>query len=216
VIGLLAFALAVWVPILLLRPRLDRHALQDGAWWLGGCALAGMTASPSQGLVGAFPWTSTGLLMVPLLVVLQDLGGYWMHRLQHRIPMLWALHRTHHEPQDMRPSLAVRAHPVESCLEGFVGAALWAGVGGPLLALGYAQAVMVVNAFRHLDWPSWGQTSWQRELGRWLNNPRFHAWHHAADPRAVDRNFSMLFPVWDRLFGTAFEPDEAPESFGLV
>jgi sterol desaturase/sphingolipid hydroxylase (fatty acid hydroxylase superfamily) len=32
--------------------------------------------------------------------------------------------------------------------------------------------------------------------------PRFHASHHAVDRRYGDANFSTIFSIWDRLFGT--------------
>jgi lathosterol oxidase len=46
--------------------------------------------------------------------------------------------------------------------------------------------------------------------------PRFHHWHHAAAPEAVDRNFAVHLPVIDRLFGTSYFPDGRwPEGYGL-
>ena len=39
-------------------------------------------------------------------------------------------------------------------------------------------------------------------LEPFLVTPRFHHWHHAADPEARDRNFAVHLPWLDRLFGT--------------
>ena len=40
-----------------------------------------------------------------------------------------------------------------------------------------------------------------------LVTPRFHHWHHAGAPEAVDRNFAVHLPLLDRLFGTWYFPD---------
>ena len=38
---------------------------------------------------------------------------------------------------------------------------------------------------------------------------RYHHWHHAAHPEAVDVNFAIHFPFIDRLFGTYHLPKDA-------
>jgi lathosterol oxidase len=50
-----------------------------------------------------------------------------------------------------------------------------------------------------------------------LVTPRFHHWHHAADPRAMDKNFAVHFPWIDRLFGTHHLPEAAwPARYGVL
>jgi sterol desaturase/sphingolipid hydroxylase (fatty acid hydroxylase superfamily) len=45
--------------------------------------------------------------------------------------------------------------------------------------------------------------------------PRFHHWHHAREAAAIDRNFAVHLPVIDRLFGTAYLPEERwPSAYG--
>jgi lathosterol oxidase len=46
---------------------------------------------------------------------------------------------------------------------------------------------------------------------------RYHHWHHAKDPNAVDVNFAIHLPFIDRWFGTHYLPKDAwPEGYGLV
>ena len=46
---------------------------------------------------------------------------------------------------------------------------------------------------------------------------RYHHWHHAAHPEAVDVNFAIHLPFIDRVFGTQYLPKDAwPERYGLV
>jgi lathosterol oxidase len=47
--------------------------------------------------------------------------------------------------------------------------------------------------------------------------PRFHHWHHAAAPEAVDKNFAIHLPVIDRILGTAYFPVGGwPDAYGLA
>ncbi|KAF0241984.1 MAG: fatty acid [Planctomycetota bacterium] len=48
--------------------------------------------------------------------------------------------------------------------------------------------------------------------------PRFHHWHHAAEERAIDRNFAVHLPLLDRVFGTLLLPkgDEWPSVYGIA
>lgn len=56
-----------------------------------------------------------------------------------------------------------------------------------------------------------------RALDWVLVTPRFHHWHHAAHPEAVNRNFAVHAPWIDRLFGTAHLPDGRwPEVYGIA
>jgi sterol desaturase/sphingolipid hydroxylase (fatty acid hydroxylase superfamily) len=57
------------------------------------------------------------------------------------------------------------------------------------------------------------RTGW---LDAVLVTPRFHHWHHAADPAARDKNFAVHFPWLDRLFGTHHLPAGAwPARYGV-
>ena len=49
-----------------------------------------------------------------------------------------------------------------------------------------------------------------------LVTPRFHHWHHGLEDEAVDVNFAIHFPLFDRLFGTYFLPkDKWPGGYGV-
>ena len=45
-----------------------------------------------------------------------DLAIYWQHRLFHRVPLFWRLHRVHHADTAFDVTLAVRFHPLEIAL----------------------------------------------------------------------------------------------------
>src|ERR1700761_671863 len=70
---------------------------------------------------------TTGLLIVFSLtmLVINDFARYVSHYLQHRIPILWELHKTHHSAEVLAYFTTHRAHPIElviaACLEGLIG-----------------------------------------------------------------------------------------------
>lgn len=53
-------------------------------------------------------------------------------------------------------------------------------------------------------------------IERFLVTPRFHHWHHGIEDEAVDVNFAVHFPLFDRLFGTCYLPkDKWPSGYGV-
>jgi sterol desaturase/sphingolipid hydroxylase (fatty acid hydroxylase superfamily) len=49
---------------------------------------------------------------------------------------------------------------------------------------------------------------------RLVYDNRFHRIHHSLEPRHFDKNFGVLTPLWDWLFGTLYVPamDEWPKT----
>jgi sterol desaturase/sphingolipid hydroxylase (fatty acid hydroxylase superfamily) len=54
-------------------------------------------------------------------------------------------------------------------------------------------------------------------LKPFIVTPRFHHWHHGVEPEAIDVNFAVHFPLFDRLFGTYHMPKgEWPKGYGVA
>ena len=47
-------------------------------------------------------------------------------------------------------------------------------------------------------------------------SPAFHRIHHSHDDAHRDRNFSNLFVIWDRLFGTYAGIRDVPSGYGVA
>jgi len=142
-----------------------------------------------------------------------DFVGYWVHRARHHYPFLWAFHTTHHSQTDLTFATYTRVHPVEDFTGMFVGLFLALVVGiSPITG---AVAWLLLD---FLGETSHSRVSWTFGPLRWiLVTPRFHSFHHSADPAHHDRNFGVLFSFWDRIFGTAVDEKSAmPTSFGLA
>ncbi|HEX2941282.1 MAG TPA: sterol desaturase family protein, partial [Rhodopila sp.] len=65
------------------------------------------------------------------MLIVYDFGNYTFHRLQHRLPVLWELHKTHHSAQRMVGVTKDRVHPVEEILSRW-----WTGmISGPVYGI---------------------------------------------------------------------------------
>lgn len=80
----------------------------------------------------------------------------------------------------------------------------------PLITVPLAGIITnLVDTFIHLNLKlSYGRLSWL------LPGPQNHRIHHSRLPEHRNKNFAVVFPLWDVIFGTYYHPrkDEYPES----
>jgi lathosterol oxidase len=152
-------------------------------------------------------------LQLVLAVLAADLASYAAHRAFHAVPWLWRFHAIHHSSEALDWLAGSRLHLVDVVVTRSVAFV-------PLFVLGFEHATLAA----YLVWVS-AQATWiHANLGAktgWLDHllvtPRFHHWHHAADPAAKDKNFAVHFPWIDRIFGTHHLPDAAwPARYGVL
>lgn len=141
--------------------------------------------------------------------LLLDLVYYVQHRLEHAVPLLWAIHAVHHQSRDYNLSVSFRVGALSSlstlCFHAFLALA---GVKAGLYA-----AVVTVHAV--LLFSLHARTKFTLGPGRFFNAPVFHRVHHGRDDAYVDKNFGGVLLVFDRLFGT-FAPYVEEPSFGVI
>lgn len=155
-------------------------------------------------LEDALPWLNEHPFASFLLyLAILDFVGYWLHRWQHRFEWWWALHALHHSQRRMTFWTDNRNH----LLDDLVVAAMFSLV-ALLIGVPPGQFVLIVVASRVVESLSHANIrtgfGWAESL---LVSPRFHRVHHAIglghEGSARGCNFAVLFPIWDRLFGTA-------------
>jgi sterol desaturase/sphingolipid hydroxylase (fatty acid hydroxylase superfamily) len=162
---------------------------------------------------GSWRW---GLLpAVAVSVVTLDAASYVTHRLLHRVPALWAVHRVHHADFDCDSTTAFRFHPAEALILNAVHAAAITIFGLPAPGvLAYVAVAQSVTILEHTNVRI--PTMVDRHLRRVLVTPDMHRIHHSARPGEGDTNFATIFPLWDRLFGTyRAEPADGHEAMRL-
>ncbi len=156
----------------------------------------------------------TGLWVVVLCFVLDDLRYYWVHRFGHRIRWVWASHVNHHSSQHYNLTTALRQ--------------TWTGtftlmmvVRAPLILLGFHPAMVLFVGGLNLIYQFWIHTEVIGRMPRLfeavMNTPSHHRVHHGRNARYLDANYAGVFIVWDKLFGT-FVPEQEDEKvdYGLV
>ncbi len=147
-------------------------------------------------------------LTIPLFVILFDLAIYWQHRLYHRIPWLWRMHRMHHADGDFDASTGIRFHPLSILISMLIKIAIVLMLGPPALAVLLAEIILNVTAvFNHgnIHIPP----SIDSKLRLLLVTPDMHRVHHSTVEAETNSNFGFNFPWWDRLFGSYRESPEA-------
>lgn len=155
---------------------------------------------------------TTWLTYVITFVVL-DFQGYWGHRLTHEINVLWNRHLIHHSSEEFNLACALR-----QSISDFVHIFFFLSIPAALLGLPSAVIATVLPIFTFAQY--WYHT---RQIGRlgWLEHiivtPAHHRVHHALNPIYLDKNYSAIFILWDKLFGTFQEELESePPVFGIT
>lgn len=134
-------------------------------------------------------------------VAMFDMVAYWFHRMAHKTPLLWRLHRVHHSDTKMDSSTFFRSHPFEIVVFGTGNILAAAIFGMDFTALGLYYFIFLFVAYlehANFEFPGWVD----KTIGWILVTPNFHKVHHEQDQHYTDSNFSDLFIIWDRLFGT--------------
>ena len=170
-----------------------------------------------------------GMVVVFTITMLlaYDLSYYIYHYLQHKVPVLWDLHKVHHSAEVMVGITEGRVHPLDDLMTH-----IWDGI-IPGVAYGiwlfflfdpvevtiFGINVYVMRNILMMDFVR--HTHFKLSFGKWINAvilcPHWHQLHHSADPRHWDKNFGLMLSIWDRMFGTLVEPQPDEEfKFGLA
>jgi sterol desaturase/sphingolipid hydroxylase (fatty acid hydroxylase superfamily) len=154
------------------------------------------------------------------ILLLSSFVGYWLHRLEHAVPALWALHKFHHSADRLSIMTAVRQTALTRALEQLVLVLflfLLTEPVAPKPALASPWFIIVVVYFLYRTFIRVNQylvhsnlTTDYGWVGRWLLvSPRMHRLHHATNPEYYNKNFTFDLVLWDRLFGTYASCDAA-------
>ncbi|MFE8032451.1 sterol desaturase family protein [Thiohalocapsa marina] len=147
--------------------------------------------------------------------VLFDLWMYIWHRLNHRVPLLWRLHRVHHSDPAMDATTALRFHPGEILISSLLNLPLLMLIGMTLDTLILYKAVMFVVILLHHSNVALSP-GLDRALGRVCVPPSMHRVHHSERRAETDSNYGTILPYWDRLFGSYRQrADLADIRFGM-
>jgi lathosterol oxidase len=151
-------------------------------------------------------------LQVLEAIFVADLFQYFAHRAMHAVPFLWRFHAIHHSSRAMDWLAGSRLHLVDIVVVRAISFL-------PLYALGFDERALLAYVLFVSFHAVWIHANWRfelRALSPWLVTPAFHHWHHASDACAIDKNFGVHLPWFDRWFGTAYlPPGRWPSGYGI-
>lgn len=140
-------------------------------------------------------------LTVPISVLLFDCLIYWQHRLFHRVPLFWRIHRVHHADPHLDASAGLRFHPFEIALSLMVKIAAVILMGAPILAILIFEVLLnATSIFNHsnIKLPA----KLDKLLRMFIVTQAMHRIHHSQVVSETDSNFGFNLPIWDKLFGS--------------
>jgi sterol desaturase/sphingolipid hydroxylase (fatty acid hydroxylase superfamily) len=153
--------------------------------------------------IGLLQWVAMPIWLYALvgLMLLDLIGAYLVHYVEHRVKWMWRFHLIHHTDQNVDTTTANRHHPGESVFRFVFTTMAVVIVGAPMwMVFLYQSLSVVLSQFNHsnIQMPEW----LDKPL-RWvIVTPNMHRVHHHYRLPYTDSNFGNIFSFWDRLFGT--------------
>lgn len=154
-------------------------------------------------------------LYVLLGVLLLDLiGAYTAHWVEHKVKPLWMVHLVHHTDHNVDTTTANRHHPLESMIR-FMFTLLGVFiVGAPIgLVMLYQSLSLILSQFNHANIRL--PQKLDAALSWIIVSPDMHKVHHHYVLPYTDSNYGNIFSIWDRLFGTFMTLDRDKIVYGV-
>lgn len=140
-------------------------------------------------------YTLAGLLLLDLI------GAYMVHLIEHKTKILWRFHLIHHTDTWIDTTTANRHHPGESVIRFAFTTLGVLIVGSPMWMVFLYQTLSVIaSQFNHANIAI--PEKWDTLLSYFIVSPNMHKVHHHYKLPYTDSNYGNIFSVWDRLFGT--------------
>lgn len=166
--------------------------------------------------VGLLQWVAlpAWVEMIAGLLLLDLVGAYTIHLVQHKVKWMWKFHMVHHADTHVDTTTANRHHPGESVFRAvFAVIAVWV-TGAPIwLVMLYQSLSVVLSQFNHanINMPEW----LDKPLRYIIVTPNMHRIHHHYMRPQTDTNYGNIFSLWDRFFGTYLITDLQKLKYGL-
>lgn len=142
--------------------------------------------------------------------LLDLIGAYLIHWLEHRIKWMWRFHLVHHSDRNIDTTSANRHHPGESVFRAVFTILAVLIIGAPIwLIMLYQSMSALLSQFNHAN------VSLPDKLDKMLSwvivSPNMHKVHHHYVLPLTDTNFGNIFSIWDRIFGTYAEVERVQD-----
>lgn len=146
-----------------------------------------------------------------LVMIVQDFGFYWHHRLSHKIRLFWTGHVNHHSATHLSFAVALRQGWFEIIYRD-----IWYI---PFILIGFHPIMIAMMHQINLIYQFWPHTNAIGKLGwfdKIFNSPSNHRVHHSRKIEDLDKNYGGILMIWDHLFGTYKSENEKTEEYGIL
>jgi len=153
------------------------------------------------GLLNFYDSLPLSLYIIIGILLLDLIGAYLPHFIQHKVKFLWKIHLVHHSDHKVDTTTANRHHPFESVVRylfTLMGVALLGANMG--LVFLYQSLSVILSQFNHANINI--NPSFDKYLSFFIVTPNMHKVHHHYVMPYTDSNYGNIFSFWDRLFGT--------------
>lgn len=175
---------------------------------------ANWTITNQFGILQWLPPMSLWLYTLVGLLLLDLIGAYLVHLIEHKTKMLWRFHLIHHTDTWIDTTTANRHHPGESVIRFAFTTLGVLMVGSPMwMVFVYQTLSVIASQFNHANIAI--PEKWDRILSHFIVSPNMHKVHHHYQLPYTDSNYGNIFSIWDRLFGTFMALPKEKIVYGL-
>ncbi len=166
------------------------------------------------GIINWLPDMALWLYAIIGLFLMDFIGAYLPHLIEHKVKPLWMVHLVHHTDHNVDATTANRHHPLESFIRytfTLLGVFI---IGTPIgIIMLYQSMSVVATQFNHAN------IKLPKKLDDILSyvvvSPDMHKVHHHYRLPYTDSNYGNIFSVWDRLCGTYMKLDTDKIVYGV-
>jgi sterol desaturase/sphingolipid hydroxylase (fatty acid hydroxylase superfamily) len=148
-----------------------------------------------------------------ILLLSSDFLSYCFHRFFHSVSPLWNMHRLHHSSTELTAISSFRY----SWSDFFLHTTLMAVCTSLVkvlpsvrfyMGIGFMSICIIQHMNIRLKYP--------RFIEYLIITPKNHYWHHSKELHfSKGQNFGFIFPWWDRLFNTYYNPEHLNTEIGF-
>jgi sterol desaturase/sphingolipid hydroxylase (fatty acid hydroxylase superfamily) len=166
------------------------------------------------GIINWLPDMSLWLYALLGIMLLDFVGAYLAHLVEHKVKPLWMIHLVHHTDHKVDTTTANRHHPLESVIR-FAFTLLGVFIVGTPIAIVflYQSLSLVATQFTHAN------IKIPKKVDEILSfvfvSPDMHKVHHHNVLPYTDSNYGNIFSIWDRIFGTFLKLDREKIIYGV-
>ncbi|MDI9863259.1 sterol desaturase family protein [Flectobacillus sp. DC10W] len=153
------------------------------------------------GIINWLPKMPSWIYAILGLLILDLIGAWFVHWLEHKVKWMWKFHIIHHSDMQVDTTTANRHHPGESAFRFVFTTIAVVMTGAPMwIVMMYQSISVMLSQFNHANISL--PTRLNKVLSWFIVTPDMHHVHHHYVQPYTDSNYGNIFSVWDHLFGS--------------